>query len=150
MHSGSANSERRAHNMGKNYRTREGSITAVDTRTALTTLASATAESPANIPVPRDMTELESLIVAIGPDFAAAGSASFFVRLEGDGLDDSPVYVPAGAVGGDVATGARAHGHATKIPLGVKVVPGNTIAVSAEMAGADIGTVAISVTLVFK
>lgn len=135
--------------MSKDYRTREGSITAVDTRTALTTLASATAESPANIPVPKDKTKLIGAIVAVGPDYAATGSASFFIRLEGDGLKDSPQYIPAGAFGGSVATGARSVNRAVEVPLDVDVIPGNTIAVSAEMAGADIGTVAAGVTLVF-
>jgi hypothetical protein len=135
--------------MSKYYRTREGSLTAIDTRVALTTLASATAESPANIPVPRDATRLEGVIVCAAPDFAAGASAGFFVRLEGDGLKDSPQYVPAGAAGNDVTTGARTGFQASFIPLGVDVVPGNTIAVSAEMVGADIGTAAIGVTLVF-
>ena len=136
--------------MSKDYRTREGSITAVDTRTALTTLASATAESPSNVPVPRGRSKLHSVIVVIGPDFAATGSASFFVRLEGDGLADSPQFIAVGAVGNDIATGTRAHFLAKQILLDVDVVPGNTIAVSAEMAGADIGTVAVGVTLVFE
>lgn len=136
--------------MSKDFRTREGSITAVDTRTALTTLASATAESPANIPVPKDKTKLLGVLVAVGPDFAAAGSAIFFVRLEGDGLDDSPQFIPVGAFGGSVATGARAVNSASYIPLDATVIPGNTIAVSAEMAGADIGTAAIGITLIFS
>lgn len=135
--------------MGKAYRTREGSITAVDTRTALTTLGSATAESPANIPVPRDKSKLAGVIVAVGPDFAATGSAAFFIRLEGDGLEDSPQFIVVGAVGGDIATGARAAGHAKYIILDVPVIPGNTIAVSAEMVGVDIGTAAIGITLIF-
>lgn len=135
--------------MGKFYRTREGSITAVDTRTALTTLASATAESPSSIVVPKGATKLHSALVAVGPDFAAAGSATFFFRLEGDGLVDSPLYGPIDAAGGSVATGARAAIPAQRIPLDADVIPGNTIAVSAEMAGADIGTVAVGVTLIF-
>ena len=135
--------------MSKDYRTREGSITAVDTRTALTTLASATAESPSNVPVPRDKTKLVGVLVAVGPDFAAAGSATFFIRLEGDGLEDSPQFIAAFAAGGSVATGARSVNRARYIPMDVGVIPGNTIAISAEMAGADIGTVAIGVTLIF-
>lgn len=135
--------------MSKQYRTREGSITAVDTRTALTTLASATAESPSNIVVPKEAKMLLEAIVACAPDFAATGSASFFFRLEGDGLEDAPVFGPINAAGGDIATGARAGIRAQRVPLGVPVVPGNSIAVSAEMAGTDIGTAAVGVTLVF-
>ena len=135
--------------MAKQYRTREGSITAVDTRTPLTTLASATAESPAAIVVPKDATKLQKAIVAVGPDFAAAGSAAFFLRLEGDGLKDSPVYAPVHAAGGDIATGAVAGFPPSEVPLDADVVPGNTITPSGEMVGADIGTAAIGVTLVF-
>ena len=136
--------------MSKDYRTREGAITAVDTRTALTTLASATAESPANIPVPKDKTKLSGLIVAVGPDYAATGSAAFFIRLEGDGLVDSPQFAPVAAFGSSVATGARSVNKASIVPLDADVVPGNTIAISAEMVGADIGTAAIGVTLIFS
>ena len=135
--------------MSKDYRTREGSITAIDTRTALTPLASATAESPSHIPVPKDKTTLVGVIVAAGPDFAATGSASFFLRLEGDGLKDSPQFAPAGAFGGSVATGHRRVNRANLVPMDVDVVPGNTIALSAEMAGADIGTAAFGATLIF-
>jgi len=135
--------------MGKQYRTRETSITALDTRTAATTLASATAESPANIPVPQGVSTLERVITAIGPDYAATGSAAFFARLEGDGLAESPQYVPMGAAGGSVATGGRSVNLATILPLGIGVTSGNTIAVSVEMVGADIGTVAAGVTLCF-
>lgn len=136
--------------MSKDYRTREGSITAVNTRTALTTLASATPESPANIPVPREKTKLAGVLVAVGPDFAVPGSASFFIRLEGDGLEDSPQFIPAGAFGGSVATGARSLNTTVFVPIDVAVIPGNTIAVSAEMCGADIGTAAIGITLIFS
>jgi hypothetical protein len=135
--------------MSKDYRTRETSITALDTRTAMTTLASSTAESPSNIPVPKDKTRLFGVLVAVGPDFAATGSAAFFIRLEGDGLADSPQFIPVGAFGGSVATGARSVNRAKFIPLDVGVLPGNTIACSAEMVGADIGTVACGVTLIF-
>jgi hypothetical protein len=113
--------------MSKDYRTREAPITAVDTRTAMNFLASATAESPANIPVPKGRTKLVGLLVAAGPDYAATGSAAFFIRLEG----------------------ARRVNAASYVPLDVDVIPGNTIALSGEMVGADIGTAAIGATLIF-
>lgn len=135
--------------MSKFYRTREAPITAVDTRTALTFLGSATAESPSNIVVPKGATKLLEARASVGHDFAATGSNSFFFRLEGDGLEDSPVFGPIGAFGSSVATGIRRMNPSYRIPLDVPVVPGNSIAVSAEMAGADGGTVACGVTLVF-
>ena len=136
--------------MSKQYRTREGSLTSIDTRVALTTLASATAESPANIVVPAGASKLALALVAAAPDFAAGGQVSVFARLEGDGLKDSPLFIPIGNYGNDVTTGARFGQKGMKVPLDADVIPGNSIAVSAEMAGVDIGTVAVGVTLVFS
>ena len=135
--------------MAKYYRTREAPITAVDTRTALTFLGSSTAESPSNVVVPKGATKLLEVRAAVGHDFAATGSNSFFFRLEGDGLEDSPVFGPIGAFGSSVATGIRRVNPSYSVPIDVPVIPGNSIAISAEMAGADGGTVAVGVTLVF-
>lgn len=136
--------------MSKFYRTREAPITALDTRTALTFLGSATAESPSNVVVPKGATKLVEARASLGHDFAVASSNSFFFRLEGDGLEDSPVFGPIAAFGSSVATGIRRVNPSYRIPLDVPVIPGNSIAISAEQAGADGGTIAAGVTLVFS
>jgi hypothetical protein len=135
--------------LGRQYRTREGTITAVDTRTALSTLASATAESPAAPPVPAGATKLVGVITAFAPDFSSAGSASFFVRLEGDGIPGGPYVIAAGAAGNNLSTGGQAAipGKFHKTDLEVK--PPNGITISAEMVGVTLGTAEVGVTLVF-
>jgi len=65
----------------KEYFSREIEATAVDTRTAATTLGEDTA--PGALNVPAGATELDAAIVTIGSDHAAAGSATGLIRLEG-------------------------------------------------------------------
>jgi hypothetical protein len=91
-----------------------------------------------------------SAVVAAMANFAAAGSASAFIRLEGSGLPEGPEVISVGAFGGNIATGMNALMVAKTVPLGVKVTAGNEILVFGEMAGADIGQVSFGVTLIFE
>ena len=131
----------------KLYRTREGDVTALDTKTQLSTLGSETAPGP--LLVPQGVNKIVGLLIAIGPDFAAAQDASLLVRLEGPGLPEGPETIAAGAAGNSVATGGNSFQRAAKIPLEIPVTPANEILVFGEMAGEDIGTVGIGVTLIF-
>jgi len=133
--------------MPKQYRTREGSVTLADTKTGLTTQGSIS--EPGALYVPDGMSRLESVIVAACGDYSVPGSASLFIRLEGSGLPDGPEVISIGAIGGNSTTGIQAAIAAKKIPVNVPVTPGNDILVYAEMAGADVGTVEVCVTLVF-
>lgn len=133
--------------MAKQYRTREGEATAVDTKTQLTTLGSSSAPGP--LLVPTGVRTLEKIIVAVASDHAAAGSASAFVRLEGPGLPEGPEIIGVGALGYNITTGGHTAMAAKEIPLDVPVKPANEILVFGEMAGADIGSVHFHVTLVF-
>jgi len=134
--------------MTKQYRTREGEATSVDTKTQLTTVGSESAPGP--LLVPAKATRLLGMIVAIAGDYAAVGSASCFVRLEGAGLPKGPEVFAVGALGGNSTTGIQGGMSAEYIPIDVEVTPGNEILIFGEMAGADIGSVAFVVTLVFK
>ena len=133
--------------MGKLYRSREGDVTAVDTKTQLTTLGSETAPGP--LLVPAGAKTLLSIIVAAAPNYAAANDAGLFIRLEGPGLPEGPESITIGATGGGVATGGASTQKAREIPLNIPVVPSNEILIFAEMAGEDVGTVTVGVTLVF-
>jgi len=133
--------------MPKQYRTREGSVTAVDTKTGLTTQGSISA--PGTLYVPDGTSRLESVIVAACGNFAATGSASLFIRLEGSGLPEGPEVISIGAIGGNSTTGIQGAIPAKKILLDVPVTPGNDVLIYAEMAGADVGTIEVCVTLVF-
>jgi len=133
--------------MSKLYRSREGDITAADTKTQLTTLGSETAPGPLLVPASAKM--IAAVIVAFGPDYAAANDAAILLRLEGPGLPEGPEVLAVGAAGNSVATGGNVNSRATEIPLEIPVTVGNEILLFAEMAGEDIGTVTVGATLVF-
>jgi len=134
--------------MPKQYRTREGEATAVDTKSQLTTLGSESA--PGALLVPSGVRNLVGVIVVAAANYAAVGSASAFIRLEGSGLPEGPETIAVGAMGGNSTTGAQAGIPAKFIPLNVSVTPGNEILIFGEMAGTDIGQISFGVTLVFE
>lgn len=133
--------------MPKQFRSREGEATAVDTKTQLSTLGSEAAPGP--LLVPAGMRTLEAVIVVACQNMAAATGFSALVRLEGPGLKEGPEVLAALAGGNDVATGGNASVEATKIPLGVPVTPAQEILIFGEMCGTDVGQVSLGVTLIF-
>ena len=122
--------------MGKLYRSREGTIASVDTKTQLTTLGSETAPGP--LMVPAGAKSLKSVIVAM------------VIRLEGPGLPEGPETLAVGSQGVAVATGGHGSRTAIEVDLDIPVVPANEILVFGENAGEDVGDVTIGVTLVFQ
>lgn len=133
--------------MAKLYRSREGAVTAVDTKSQLTTLGSETAPGP--LLVPQGVKTLVGIIVAIASDFSTAADGSFLTRLEGPGLPEGPEVIAVGSVGAAVATGAHAHFDPVEIPLNVPVTPANEILIFGENVGEDNGSNQMAVTLVF-
>lgn len=133
--------------MAKLYRTREGDITAVDTRTQLTTVGSETAPGP--LLVPQGMKFITAIHVAQCFNMAAATGYSAFVRLEGSGLPNGPETIAAGAGGVPVATGGNGVMPATRIPVNFPVTPANEILIFGEMAGTDVGSTTMVVTVEF-
>lgn len=133
--------------MGRQYRTREGQVTAIDTKTALATVGSEAA--PGALLVPQGARLLAGVYVASAGDMSATGSATALVRLEGPGLPNGPEVIVAGAHGVTVATGGQDAVPPAYVPLSVRVTPGNEILVFGEMAGADVGLLSIGCTLVF-
>lgn len=134
--------------MSKLYRTREGTITAVDTKTQLTTVGSESAPGP--LLVPAGAKSLIAVISAVASEHAAANDAIFMLRLEGPGLSQGPEVVTVGASGGSVATGATETRPAQRVELNIPVVPGNEILIFGEMGGEDIGEATLGVTLEFQ
>lgn len=134
--------------MAKQYRVREGDVTAVDTKTQLTTVGSDTAPGP--LMVPQGMKFITAVTIAAIQNMAAATGFSAFVRLEGPGLKNGPESIAAAAGGNAVATGGNFVNHAVKIPINLPVEPGNEIQVFAEMAGTDIGGMGVIVGLEFS
>lgn len=134
--------------MPKLYRSREGTVSAVDTRTQLSTLGSETAPGP--LLVPQGVTKLVGIIAAQCFNMGAATGYSALVRLEGPGLKDGPECIGIGAGGVPVATGGNGVVPAVMIPLDLPVIPANEILVFGEMCGTDVGSSEFVVTLIFE
>lgn len=134
--------------MAKQYRVREGDVTAVDTKTQLTTVGSDAAPGP--LMVPQGMKYITAVTIACIQNMAAATGFSAFVRLEGPGLQNGPESLAAAAGGNAVATGGNYVNKAVKIPVNFPVVPGNEVQIFGEMAGTDVGGLGFCVGLEFS
>lgn len=134
--------------MSKIYRTREGDVAAVDTKTQLATLGSQAAPGP--LLVPNNAKRICGLIVAGINDLAAAEDSANMVRIEGPGLEDGPESLAVGAEGVQVATGGCAARLAEYIPIELDVNPNQEIQLFGEMLGEDMGQVTLGVTVVFE
>lgn len=129
----------------------EGDITAVDTRTLITTQGSVTAPS---LVVPSGMTKIDKIIVAVAAEGLADGSATFLLRLGGAGVLKGEQVLAAGGAGRiAVQSGSDA---APQISLAyqfedvnIDVSPSDTITIAGEMAGTDVGTTRMVVTVIF-
>jgi len=133
--------------MPKLYRSREGTITAVDTKTQLSTLGSETAPGPLLVPASAKM--LKAIVTTFASNFAVAVRGGFLIRLEGPGLPEGPETIAIGGAGVSVATGGSANFPAVRTELEIPVVPSNEILVFAENTGSDIGEATVGVTLEF-
>lgn len=129
----------------------EGDLTAVDTRTNITTQGSVTAPS---LVVPSGMTKIDKILVAAGAEGLADGSAVFFIRLGGAGVLKGEQTLMASA-GGRIAvqSGSDAAPATCRLlvidNVDIDVSPSDTINISAEMAGNDLGTGHVGITVVF-
>jgi hypothetical protein len=129
----------------------EGDITAVDTRTLLTGQGSVTAPS---LVVPTGAKMIDKIIIGAGAEGLADGSAAFILRLGGGAVMNGEQVIVVGA-GARIAVQAgsdAAPQHAGLFILDncqIDVVQSDTVVVSAEMVGNDLGTARVVVTLVF-
>ena len=134
--------------MSKVYRSREGTISAVDTKTQLTTLGSET--SPGPLLVPANAKSIKALITAFTPDFGNATGGTIFIRLEGPGLPEGPETLAIGGAGAQVATGGSAGQLAQRVEVNIPVTPSNEILVFAENGGGGLELTTVGVTLEFE
>jgi len=134
--------------MPKQYRSREGTITAVTTKTQLTTLGSETA--PGSLLVPAGAKMIKAVIAAFGCDMSVAADGAYIVRLEGGGLPEGPEVLAIGASGVQVATGGVNNLPATRFEVDIPVTPANEILIFAENTGEDTGSTTVGVTLEFE
>lgn len=129
------------------FRSREGALSAVDTKTQLTTMGSQTA--PGALLVPGNAAFLRAAYVVGVSSNEAADQYGFIVRLEGPGIARGTFNLCAGAGGTAVATGGHTLVHAPRIPINIKVIPGQEVLIFAEAVGDDMGTYQAAVTLEF-
>lgn len=129
----------------------EGDITAVDTLTRLTAQGSVTAPSRLT---PPDATMLKRLIFAVASDAAADGEVTYIVRLGGDAIKGGEQTIILGAESWiDVAAGGDGMGPDMVAQmfdnLDLEITPNETLDISVEMAGVDVGTATVVATAVF-
>jgi len=129
----------------------EGDITAVDTRTLITTQGSVTAPS---LVVPAGAKKIDKIFVASSSEGLADGSAVFLLRLGGGAVMNGEQVIAIGAAGRiAVQAGSDAApqvGNLFKLDdAGIDVSQSDSVVISAEMAGTDVGTARVAVTLVF-
>jgi len=129
----------------------EGDIATVDTLSRLTSQGSVTAPS---LVVPAGMTKIKSIIASLGSDQAAAGSAVFFIRLGGNAVLGGEQQIVIGGNGGTLPQAVSDTAPCRMLPFVVEdadidVRPSDTIDISAEMAGSDVGEATIGVTIVY-
>jgi len=134
--------------MAKLYRSREGTVTAVDTKTQLSTLGSESAPGP--LLVPANATKVKAIMCTYASNFALAVRGGILVRLEGPGLPEGPETIAIGGAGVSVATGGHASFSAIRIELDIPVTPANEILIFAENTGSDVGETTVGVTLEFE
>ena len=128
------------------YRVREGSITAADSFTALTSLYGQS--TTASVQVPAGASAIVGMIISVSHDSATNGAATFGVQLTGDGLTEQQTMT-VGSAGVD---GTPASNGATNPPfkcdVAIPVTASNQISIAGAM-DVDIGTAQMSVCLIF-
>jgi len=131
------------------YRTREGTITDVDSETAITGLYGVSTASA--VQVPANTSKIIGMMVSFQTDSAANGSSTFAVKISGDGLAGVQQIVVCGGVGVDGTPASNGSTDAAQqIPLDLTTVASNQISISAFMGGSDTGSVECAVTLIFQ
>src|SRR3990167_3753730 len=133
--------------MANLFRSREGALTDVNTKTQLTTLGSQTAPGP--LLVPGGATHLRAAYVAGVSSNEAADQGAFLIRLEGPGIERGVFNFAAGAFGTAVATGSASRVESKRLPINIAVRPGQEILIFAEAVGDDMGTYQMGITLEF-
>ena len=128
------------------YRVREGSITAADSFTALTSLYGQS--TTGSVQVPAGTSAIVGIIASVSQDGATAGAATFAVQLTGDGLSEQQTMT----VGSATNVGTETSDGQTNMPfaldVAIPVAASNQVSIAGAM-DADLGTAQMSVTLVF-
>jgi len=129
----------------------EGDLTTVDVLARLTTQGSVAAPS---LVIPSGLEKIDKIIVAAAAEGLVDGSAVFFIRLDGNGVKRGEQSIMVSAAGRiAIQSGSDAAPQISSVFVlenaDIEVNPSDTITISAEMAGSDLGTGRVVVTLVF-
>lgn len=136
--------------MSKTF-TVEGDITAVDTRTLLTTQGSVTAPSSV---VPAGVTKIDKIVAAVCSEGLADGAQTYFLRLGGAAVKNGEQVIAISA-SGRIAPQAGSDSAPQMLPaqvfenVDIEVSASDTVTVAVEGAGSDTGTARAVVTLVY-
>jgi hypothetical protein len=124
----------------------------VDTRANISTQGSVTAPS---LVVPSGVTKIKKIIASAGADGLAVGSSVFFIRIGGSAVKRGEQNIMVGAAG-TIACQAGADsapqvgGYFILEDADIEVNSSDTLTIGAEIAGSDLGTGRIVVTLMFE
>lgn len=127
-------------------------VNAVDTLTRMTGQGSVSAPS---LVVPAGMTKIKKIYAAASHDGAADdGAALFFLRLGGNSVLNGEQQIVIGAGGNQTVQAGSDAAPNVMLPFllddaDIDVRPGDTIDLSAEFAGVDIGDTHVAATVVF-
>jgi len=129
----------------------EGDVAATDTSVTLTAQGSIAAPS---LVIPAGMTKIKQIYATVGNDFAAAGAATYLLRLGGNAVLGGEQTITLGAASAqDNQAGGDPSGQPSwlfkLVDADIDVRPSDTIRFAAENCGSDLGTATFAVTVVF-
>lgn len=129
----------------------EGPVADDEVEAQLTTQGSTTAPSRQ---VPADADKIEAIIASFTSDQAADGGAVLFIRLRGAGVLGGEQVICVGGMGSIAGqSGSDEAPHRSTFfalyDVAIPVRGGSVIDVVADLGGDDLGTVDVSVTLIF-
>lgn len=130
----------------------EGDLATVDSRTNITSQGSVTAPS---LVVPSGVTKIGKIIASACAEGLADGSAVFFIRIGGSAVkrgEQNIVISSAARIA--VQAGSDAAPQLGDLFVlnnaDIEVNPSDTVTIAAEMAGQDLGTGHVIVTVMFE
>lgn len=131
--------------------TLEGDVNAVDTRTQLTGQGSVTAPSQV---VPAGMTKIDKIVFTAAADGLAAGAVNYILRVGGNAVKNGEQVITLGGEGSQTVQAGSDAAPSVSVAYvldnaDIAVVPSDTVTISAEMVGVDVGDTTICVTLIF-
>lgn len=129
----------------------EGDCGTVDAISRLTTQGSVTAPS---LVTPSGSSKIDKLVLAATAEGLANGSAVFYVRIGGNAVkrgEQSIMISAAGTIAVQSGSDAAPQIVRTLVleNVDIEVTPSDTLTISAEMAGSDLGTGHVVATLIF-